>query len=143
MTGRKPSQESARPETTDKLGRNPAYHAITGGYIIEELIRVTTGLTIQQYLDRYIRKPMGMQYFRYGLNARDLKKAAVHRSTGLPVTGKFGNAISNVLGLEYEKIVDLCNSADFGRAVLPFGQSVLHRGREHSLLSDVVGQWAL
>jgi len=106
-------------ETADKLGRNPAYHAITGGYIIEELIRVTTGLTIQQYLDRYIRKPMGMRYFRYGLNARDLNKAAVHRSTGLPVTGKFGDAIGNVLGLEYEKIVDLCNSSDFRQAVLP------------------------
>ena len=106
-------------ETSDKKGRNPAYHAITGGFIIDELIRVTTGLTIQQYLDRYIRKPMGMKYFRYGLTAKDFKKAAVHRSTGLPVTGRFGNAISNVLGLEYEKIVEFSNSADFGGAVLP------------------------
>ena len=106
-------------ETSDKKGRNPAYHAITGGFIIDELIRVTTGLTIQQYLDRYIRKPMGMKYFRYGLTARDFKKAAVHRSTGLPVTGRFGTAISNVLGLEYEKIVEFSNSADFGGAVLP------------------------
>jgi len=106
-------------ETQDKRGRNPAYHAITGGFIIDELIRVTTGLTIQQYLDRYIRKPMGMKYFRYGLTARDFKKAAVHRLTGLPVTGKLGNAISNVLGIEYEKIVDFSNSADFGQAVLP------------------------
>ena len=106
-------------ETLDKLGRNPAYHAITGGFIVEELIRVTTGLTIQQYLDRYIRKPMGMKYFRYGLTARDFKKAAVHRSTGLPVTGKIGNMLSDVLGLEFEKVVELSNSSDFGQAVLP------------------------
>ena len=106
-------------ETSDKMGRNPAYHAITGGFIIDELIRVTTGLTIQQYLNRYIRKPMGMKYFRYGLTVKDFKKAAVHRATGLPVTGKLGTAISNVLGLEYEKIVEFSNSADFGRAVLP------------------------
>jgi CubicO group peptidase (beta-lactamase class C family) len=106
-------------QTLDKLGRNPAYHAITGGFIVEELIRVTTGLTIQQYLDRYIRKPMGMKYFRYGLTARDFKKAAVHRATGLPVTGKVGEALSNVLGIEFEKVVDLSNSSDFGQAVLP------------------------
>lgn len=106
-------------ETLDKHGRNPAYHAITGGFLIDELIRVTTGLTIQQYLNRYIRKPMGMKYFRYGLTARDFNKAAVHRSTGLPVTGRFGNAISNVLGIEYEKVVDFSNDTDFGQAVLP------------------------
>ena len=106
-------------QTLDKLGRSPAYHAITGGFIVEELIRVTTGLTIQQYLDRYIRKPMGMKYFRYGLTPRDLKKAAVHRSTGLPVTGKVGNLLSGVLGIEFEKVVDLSNSPDFGQAVLP------------------------
>lgn len=105
--------------TLDKLGRDPAYHAITGGFIVEELIRVTTGLTIQQYLDRYIRKPMGMKYFRYGLPARDFKKAAVHRATGLPVTGKIGGALSDVLGIEYEKVVELSNSSDFGQAVLP------------------------
>jgi CubicO group peptidase (beta-lactamase class C family) len=106
-------------ETQDKRGRDPAYHAITSGFVIDELIRVTTGLTIQQYLDRYIRKPMGMKYFRYGLTTRDFKKAAVHRATGLPVTGKLGGVISDALGLEYEKVVDLSNSLDYGKAVLP------------------------
>jgi len=106
-------------EPTDKLGRSPAYHAITGGFIIDELIRVTTGLTIQQYLDRYIRKPMGMRYFRYGLNDADFKHAALHRATGLPVTGFIGDTLTNVLGLEYESVVELSNSRDFGQAVLP------------------------
>ena len=106
-------------ETQDKKGRNPAYHAITSGFIIDEIIRVTTGLTIQQYLDRYIRKPMGMKYFRYGLSPQQAKKAAEHRLTGLPVTGKLGAALSSVLGLEYEKIVDFSNSNNFVQAVLP------------------------
>ena len=48
-----------------------AYHALTTGFIFNELIKVTTGLDAQQYLDRYIRKPMGMRYFRYGLTKRD------------------------------------------------------------------------
>ena len=106
-------------ESIDKLGRNPAYHAITGGFLVDELIRVTTGLTVQQYLDRYIRKPMGMRYFRYGLTDRDFKKAAVHRATGLPVKGFIGNTLTDVLGLEYESVVELSNSPEFGKAVLP------------------------
>ena len=48
-------------EPLDPHGRIAAYHAVTGGYLIDELIRVTTGLTVQQYMDRYIRKPMGMR----------------------------------------------------------------------------------
>lgn len=106
-------------EPIDKLGRNPAYHAITGGFIIDELIRVTTGSSIQEYLDTYIREPMDMHYFRYGLTAAEFKKAAVHGSTGLPVKGFIGNTLSNVLGIEYEKVVELSNSSEFGQAVLP------------------------
>jgi len=106
-------------QSIDETGRSPAYHAITGGFLIDELIRVTTGLTVQQYMDRYIRKPMAMRYFRYGLNKADFKRAAVHRSTGLPVKGAIGNTLSNVLGLEYESVVELSNSSDFGQAVLP------------------------
>ena len=106
-------------ESLDSSGRSQAYHAVTGGFILDELIRVTTGLTIQQYLDRYIRKPLGMRYFRYGLNTRDLKKVAEHRATGLPVKGAIGETLKNVLGLEYESVVSLSNSTEFAQAVLP------------------------
>lgn len=70
-------------EPTDHQGRIQAYHAVTSGFILDELIRVTTGLNAQQYLDKYIRKPMGMRYFRYGLTARDQPRAALDRVTGL------------------------------------------------------------
>lgn len=106
-------------QSLDNSGRSLAYHAVTGGFIVDELIRVTTGLTIQQYLDRHIRKPLGMRYFRYGLNTRDLKKAAQHRATGLPVKGAIGENLKNVLGLEYESVVSLSNSTDFAQSVLP------------------------
>ncbi len=107
-------------EPLDTLGRTSAYHAITGGFIIDELVRRTTGLTVQQYLDRYIRKPMGMRYFRYGLTRRDLKKAAAHRFTGLPL-GPIAPRLKNVLGLDYNEVVSLTNTDEFMQAVLPSG----------------------
>ncbi|MEP5569554.1 MAG: serine hydrolase domain-containing protein [Halioglobus sp.] len=104
----------------DKLGRTSAYHAITGGFILDELVRRTTGMTVQQYLEKYIRKPMGMRYFRYGLTKRDRKKAAVNRFTGLPL-GPLAPRLKDALGLDYNAVIPLTNTEDFMQAVLPSG----------------------
>ena len=106
-------------EPLDRHGRIAAYHAVTGGYIIDELIRVTTGLDVQQYMDRHVRKPMGMRYFRFGVTRRDLPRVAEHVSTG-PRPGKWiGTMLKNVLGIDMEAAVELSNSEEFRTAVLP------------------------
>ena len=105
----------------DHLGRTSAYHAITGGFLLDELIRRTTGLTVQQYLDRHIRKPMGMRYFRYGLTKRDAARAAENRFTGLPLGRYVGETLKGALGLDYMEVMELTNSDEFMRAVLPAG----------------------
>ena len=106
-------------EPLDRHGRIAAYHAVTGGYIIDELIRVTTGLDVQQYMDRHVRKPMGMRYFRFGVTRRDLPRVAEHVSTG-PRPGKWiGTMLKNELGIDMEAAVELSNSEQFRTAVLP------------------------
>lgn len=123
----------------DPLGRTSAYHAITGGFVIDELIRVTTGLTIQQYLNRFIRKPMGMRYFRYGLSKQDKPKAAEHRFTGLPLGRFMGAAMKKTLGLDYNAVVELSNSDAFMGAVLPSGNmysTAEEVGRFYQMLLD-------
>jgi CubicO group peptidase (beta-lactamase class C family) len=106
-------------EPLDSHGRTAAYHALTGGFLIDELIRVTTGLTIQQYMDRYIRKPMDMRYFRFGVTRRDLPRVAEHRCTGLKPGKRMGGMLENVLGIELEQAIALSNSEEFRTAVLP------------------------
>jgi CubicO group peptidase (beta-lactamase class C family) len=101
-------------EPTDR--RNQAYHAVTSGFIMDELIRVTTGLNIQQYLDRYIKKPMGMRYFRYGLTKRDQSKVAHDKVTG-PDIGVINRALEGIIGVAPDEIVDLTNSPLFYETV--------------------------
>lgn len=105
----------------DQLGRTSAYHAITGGFLIDELVRRTTGLSIEGYLDRYIRKPLGMRFFRYGLAGRDLPLAAENRFTGLPLGRVISGALKGALGLDYMEVMALTNTESFKRAVLPAG----------------------
>jgi CubicO group peptidase (beta-lactamase class C family) len=105
-------------EPTDHLGRIQAYHAITGGFIIDELLRVTTGLTAQQYMHKYISKPMGMRYFRYGLTKKDLADVAVNTSTGFD--SKFvDKMLAGLLGADLDTVVKLSNDPRFYQAIIP------------------------
>jgi len=103
---------------TDHQGRIQAYHTITTGFIFNEIIKVTTGLDAQQYLDRYIRKPMGMRYFRYGLTKRDQTRVAINTCTGLDNV-LINRALTGILGAHPDQAVAMTNDPRFYRAVIP------------------------
>lgn len=105
-------------EPDKRAGRVQAYHAITSGFVFNELIKVTTGLNAQQYLDRYIRKPMNMRYFRYGLPKRDQSKVAINTSTGLDNT-LINKALTSVLGADPATVVELTNDPRFYASIIP------------------------
>jgi CubicO group peptidase (beta-lactamase class C family) len=105
-------------QPTDHQGRVQAYHAITTGFIFNELIKVTTGLDAQQYLDRYIRKPMGMRYFRYGLTKRDQARVAINTCTGLDNV-LINRMLTGILGAHPDQAVAMTNDPRFYRAVIP------------------------
>jgi CubicO group peptidase (beta-lactamase class C family) len=105
-------------QPTDHQGRVQAYHALTTGFLFNELFKVTTGLDMQQYLDRYIRKPMGMRYFRYGLTKRDQQNVAINTITGLD-SALINWALGTVLGTHPDKAVEMTNDPRFYRAVIP------------------------
>lgn len=105
-------------QPTDHQGRVQAYHAITTGFVFNELIKVTTGLDAQQYLDRYIRKPMGMRYFRYGLAKHDEARVAINTCTGLDST-LINRVLASFLGAHPDQAVAMTNEPRFYRAVIP------------------------
>jgi CubicO group peptidase (beta-lactamase class C family) len=127
--------------STDADGRSQGYHTLTSGFIFNELIKVTTGLDAQQYLNRYISKPMGMRYFSYGLNKRDQARAALNITTGLD-NSLVNRALATVLGTHPDTAVEISNDPRFYRAIVPsanlyataeevsrFFQMLLNRGR--------------
>jgi CubicO group peptidase (beta-lactamase class C family) len=95
-----------------------AYHAITSGFIFNEIIRVTTGLNARQYLDKYLRKPMGMRYFRYGLTQRDRAQVALNTSSGLD-SRVINSVLTSVLGAHPDTVIEMTNDPRFYDAVIP------------------------
>ena len=100
-------------------GRDQAYHAVTSGFIADELIRRTTGKTIVEYLDEKIAKPMGMKHFTYGLDETDRDKVALNYVTGMR-NGKFiGGILEKALGVSIEGAAELSNSENFMSMPIP------------------------
>ncbi|MFT5719232.1 MAG: CubicO group peptidase (beta-lactamase class C family) [Oleiphilaceae bacterium] len=101
----------------DKL----AYHALTGGYILERVLQTVTGKTIQQFLDERVRKPMGMKYFRYGVDDKYAEVVADTHATGFTPVFPVSNLIKRALGGSVETIEEVSNDQRFKRAVIPAG----------------------
>jgi CubicO group peptidase (beta-lactamase class C family) len=120
-----------------------AYHAITSGFIMDELIRLTTGMDIQQYLDKYIRKPLGMKYFHYGVDKKLYDKTALNYVSGLPNGPLIGGVLKKVFGVEVDDSVELSNDKRFYQAVVA-SANLFATAEEVSRFFQVLldhGQW--
>jgi CubicO group peptidase (beta-lactamase class C family) len=129
-------------QPTDNQSRVQAYHALTTGFLFNELIRITTGLNAQQYLDKYIRKPMGMRYFRYGLTKREQAAVAINTTTGLDNT-LINRALASVLGTHPDQAVEMTNDPRFYSSVIPSANlfaTAEEVSRFYQMLLDH-GQW--
>ncbi len=104
------------PETqTGKL----AYHALSGGYILERIINKVTGMSIQEFLDLRIRKPMNMKYFSYGLSTSKALDLADNYATGITPIYPISYFIKRALGGSFDNIAEVSNTPIFQQAVIP------------------------
>ncbi len=102
-------------------GNQLAYHAVTAGYILGEIIERVTGQDIRQFLHEKIEKPMGMQYFNYGLKPEFRHLVSQNVSTGLHPTLGTDLYLNRVLGGGLQMAVDVTNDHRFMDTVCPAG----------------------
>jgi CubicO group peptidase (beta-lactamase class C family) len=110
---------AAPPEKSRK--RRLAYHAITGGFILGEIIQRVTGGSLSDYLDAKIRKPMGMRHFTFGLDETDRNHAALNYAAGQPVRFPISGFLERALSAPFDEVISVSNSDIFFDAVIPAG----------------------
>ena len=64
-------------------GREQAYHAVSTGFVVDELIRRVVGKDINRFLKTTFSNPMNMRYFQYGLPEKDRDQVAHNYITGM------------------------------------------------------------
>jgi CubicO group peptidase (beta-lactamase class C family) len=124
-------------------GRQQAYHAITGGFIVAEILQRVTGQSLRQYLDYQLRQPLGMSHFTYGLPTQHRHRVAVNYLAGPPVRFPLSTLVERALLAPFDQVVEASNSATFMDAVIPAGNiyaTAEELSRFFQMLLDG-GQW--
>ncbi|OTG67536.1 serine hydrolase domain-containing protein [Acinetobacter silvestris] len=102
-------------------GSHLAYHAVTAGYILGELIERVTGQDIRQFLHEQIEKPMDLPYFNYGLKPELRDQVALNYPTGIHPKLGTDHYLNRVLGGGLKLAVDVTNDHRFMDTVCPAG----------------------
>ena len=105
-------------------GRRLAYHAISGGFILGEIVRRVAGDNIRDVLAAEILEPLGFRWMNYGVSPRDVNKVATNYFTGLPVLPPLSWIFKRFLGVEFEKVAELGNDPLFLTGIVPAGNVI-------------------
>ncbi|WP_336367770.1 serine hydrolase domain-containing protein [Marinobacter sp. C2H3] len=109
----------ARPVEVD--GAKVAYHAITGGFVLQRVLEKVTGESIEQFLDTHLRQPMGMRWFTYGIDRAHLSELATNYATGPRPVFPVSWVVNRALGGDIKTVEAVSNDPRFQEAVIPAG----------------------
>ncbi len=100
-------------------GRRLAYHAISGGFLLGEVVRRAAGEDLRSYLGREICKPLGFRWMNYGVRAKDVGRVGRDSVTGLPLGRVLSQLSESVLGTSFENAVEMAGDPRFLRGIVP------------------------
>lgn len=105
-------------------GRRLAYHALTGGFVLGEIVRRVTGRDLRRVLREEILAPLGFSTFDYGVPAARVDEVAVNAFTGLPAFPPQSWALQRALGLGVRQATEVSNDPRYLTGIVPSGNIV-------------------
>jgi CubicO group peptidase (beta-lactamase class C family) len=109
---------------TGRAGRHLAYHAITGGFVLGEVVRRVTGRTIRDLLHDEIRRPLGFRWLGYGVDPADTTRVVTNYVTGPPPLPPLSTLLRRALGVSHREVVEISNDPRFLTGIVPSGNVV-------------------
>jgi CubicO group peptidase (beta-lactamase class C family) len=105
-------------------GRRLGYHALTGGFVLGEIVRRVTGRGIDEVLRDEILAPLGIENLNYGAPAHKFPDIAVNAFTGPPTLPPANYVVKRALGASMQEAVEFSNDPRFLSAPIPAGNIV-------------------
>jgi CubicO group peptidase (beta-lactamase class C family) len=100
-------------------GKMLAYHAISGGFILGEVVRRVTGKSIRDVLGDEILDPLGFRWGNYGVRPEDVPQVGLNYTTGPPLLPPISTLVTRALSVPADEVVELSNDERFLTAILP------------------------
>jgi CubicO group peptidase (beta-lactamase class C family) len=100
-------------------GRLLAYHAVSGGFILGEIVRRVTGTNVREVLAEGILDPLGFRWGNYGVAPEDVGEVSTSYVTGPPLLPPVSILAKRVLGMPLQDVVALSNEPRFLTSIIP------------------------
>lgn len=113
---------AAKPLT--RPGKRQAYHAVSGGNVLGEVVREITGKNIREVLAEEILDPLDFRWMNYGVAAEDLDAVALNYPTGPPMLPPLSGFATRALGVHPDEATRMSNDPRFYAGVLPAANGV-------------------
>ncbi|HLA35795.1 MAG TPA: serine hydrolase domain-containing protein [Rhodocyclaceae bacterium] len=94
-------------------GRAQAYHALTGGPILQEIIERVTGQPLRNYWREHFKQPMGFRFLDYGATPEDFALMARDYICGAKLPGAINRYLKEFLAIDAGKDAHLLNRYQF------------------------------
>jgi CubicO group peptidase (beta-lactamase class C family) len=114
-----------------------AYHAVSGGYILGEVVHRVTGRDIGAVLREELLDPLGFRWTGYGVDEADLDAVGTDYVTGPPLLPPAATLLTRALGIPADQIVDWAADPRFRTALIP-SANVMTTAQELSRFFDVM-----
>lgn len=102
-------------------GRRLAYHAITGGYVLGEIIRRVTGKDVRAFLRDEVSSPLGLRWFGYGVKPDEVSLVARNYFTGAAVPPPLSTLVRRALGVPFDVASRVSNDPRYVTSIVPSG----------------------
>jgi CubicO group peptidase (beta-lactamase class C family) len=116
-----------------------AYHAVTGGFILGEIVERVTGKSIRDVLNDEILKPLNFRWGNYGVKTEDVDQVGLAYVTGAPLLPPLSTLVARALSRPLADAVALSNDPRFLTAVIP-AASVITTANELSRFFEIFRQ---
>lgn len=131
----------ARPRT--RPGRLVAYHAVSGGFILAEIVRRATGSNIREVFAKQIAGPLGLHGTSYGVLPEDVEGVALNAVTGPPVPPPLSWILRGALGVGIPQAVELSNDPRFLTSIIAAANVITTAGELAAFYDCLLGEGSL
>jgi CubicO group peptidase (beta-lactamase class C family) len=113
---------AAKPRS--RPGKLLSYHAMSGGFIIAEIVERVTGRDIRTVLAEEVLDPLGFRWGNYGVSPADVELVGLSYPTGPPALPPLSTVLQRALGLPPDEITVRSNDPRFLTGIVPSGNVV-------------------
>jgi len=112
----------AKPTTLP--GAQLAYHAVSGGFILGEIVHRVTGKDIRTVLAEEFLDPLGFRWTNYGVDPADVDAVALNYITGPRTVPPLSTLLSRALGSGLDDLVEITNDPRFLTGIVPSANTI-------------------